>query len=89
MAKEFVNKNFSTSSDNYLIFEAASLSSFKTEDNIIQAEFYGTTSFTKILSDADNYEIKFIDDFTCSVSTIYNNIRYFLILFLAYCYKSH
>jgi len=76
----FTTLNFSTSSDNYLIFEAASLSSFKTEDNIIQAEFYGTTSFTKILSDADNYEIKFIDDFTCSVSTIYNNIRYFLVV---------
>tara|TARA_R110002020_G_scaffold109856_7_gene254138 strand:+ start:5615 stop:7963 length:2349 start_codon:yes stop_codon:yes gene_type:complete len=72
--------NFTTSSNNYLIFQAASLSSFKIENNVIESEFYGTTSFTRTLGDADNYEIKFIDDFTCNISVINNNIKYFLVV---------
>jgi hypothetical protein len=76
----FTTFNFTTSSDNYLTFADASLSSFKDTNNIINAQFYGSTSFTNILSNAGNFEITFINDFTCTVATIYNNIKYYLVL---------
>ena len=76
----YTTLNFTTSSDNYLNFRAASLSSFKNNDNIFDSEFYGSTTFTEVLSNASNFEIKFIDDFTCSISTINNNIKYFLVV---------
>ena len=83
----FTTLNFSTSSDNYLIFEAASLSSFKTEDNIIQAEFYGTTSFTKILSEGTkkwpNIEKKNFPDFSHRTLNIYDYRKFYY--YFSYC----
>ena len=78
----FTTLNFTTSGDNYLLFKPASLSSFKDTNNIYNATYYGTTTFTGILSDASNFEITFVDDFTCRVSTISanNNIRYYLVV---------
>ena len=78
----FTTLNFTTSGHNYLMFKPASLSSFKDTNNIYNATFYGTTTFTGILSDASNFEITFVDDFTCRVSTISanNNIRYYLVV---------
>ena len=78
----FTTLNFTTSGDNYLLFKPASLSGFKAGNNIYNADYYGTTTFTGILSDASNFEITFIDDFTCRVSTISasDNIRYYLIV---------
>lgn len=78
----FTTLNFTTSGDNYLLFKPAALSSFKYTNNIYNADYYGTTTFTDILSDASNFEIAFIDDFTCRVSTISasNNIRYYLVV---------
>ena len=78
----FTTFNFTTSGDNYLLFKPASLSSFQETNNIYNAENYGSTTFTGILSDASNFEITFVDDFTCRVSTISssNNIRYYLVV---------
>jgi len=78
----FTTLNFTTSGDNYLLFNPASLSGFKAGNNIYNAAYYGTTTFTGNLADASNFEITFIDDFTCRVSTISasNNIRYYLIV---------
>lgn len=76
----FTTFNFTTSSNNYLIFEKASLSSFKTENNIFNAKYYGGTSFTNTLSDASNFEISFVDDFTCNVATVVQGIKYFLVV---------
>ena len=76
----FTTFNFSTSGNNYLIFKTPSLSSFKDTNNVINAKFYGTTSVTSVLSNASDFEIKFIDDFTCSVSTIAEGKRYFLVV---------
>tara|TARA_R110001583_G_scaffold1488_3_gene11648 strand:- start:1011 stop:3377 length:2367 start_codon:yes stop_codon:yes gene_type:complete len=78
----FTTLNFTTSGHNYLLFKPASLSSFKATNNLFNATYYGTTTFTGTLSDASNFEITFVDDFTCRVSTISasNNIRYYLIV---------
>jgi len=72
--------NFTTSGNNYLQYRKASLSSFKENNTIYEAVYYGGTTFTDILSDGSNFEITFVDDFTCRVSTIYNNIRYYLVV---------
>ena len=72
--------NFSTSGNNYLLFKTPSLSSFKDTNNVNNAKFYGATSFTNILSNANNFEITFVDDFTCSVATINKGIKYFLVV---------
>ena len=76
----FTTLNFTTSSQNYLSFNTPSLSSFKDSDDIFNAEYYGKTSFTERSSQASDFEIIFIDDFICRVSTIANNIRYFLVV---------
>tara|TARA_R100000315_G_C5235432_1_gene147210 strand:+ start:4487 stop:6847 length:2361 start_codon:yes stop_codon:yes gene_type:complete len=78
----FTTLNFTTSSDNFLLFKPADITSFQSDNNIYNAEYYGSTTFTEILSDASNFEIAFVDDFTCRVSTISssNNIRYYLIV---------
>ena len=78
----FTTLNFTTSSDNYLLFRPATLSSFKETNAIHDVEFYGGTTFTSDLSDASNFDITFVDDFTCRVSTISsnNNIRYYLVV---------
>ena len=78
----FTTLNFTTSSDNYLLFRPATLSGFKETNAIHDVEFYGGTTFTSDLSDASNFDITFVDDFTCRVSTISsnNNIRYYLVV---------
>tara|TARA_R100001015_G_C4635208_1_gene204019 strand:+ start:7507 stop:9897 length:2391 start_codon:yes stop_codon:yes gene_type:complete len=78
----FTTLNFTTSANNYLLYRPASLSSFKNTNRIYDADYYGVTTFTPVLSDASNFEITFIDDFTCRVSTISssNNIRYYLVV---------
>ena len=76
----FTTLNFTTSSQNYLSFNTPSLSSFKDSDDIFNAEYYGKPSFTERNSQASDFEIIFIDDFICRVSTIANNIRYFLVV---------
>tara|TARA_R100000908_G_C3752876_1_gene147325 strand:+ start:675 stop:3014 length:2340 start_codon:yes stop_codon:yes gene_type:complete len=76
----FTTFNFTTSSENYLIYSAATLSSFKAGDDIDNSQFYGKTSFTTNRENASDFEITFIDDFICRVSTVVNNIRYFLVV---------
>tara|TARA_R100000805_G_C3625345_1_gene134069 strand:+ start:2511 stop:4862 length:2352 start_codon:yes stop_codon:yes gene_type:complete len=76
----FTTFNFSTSGNNYLIFKTPSLSSFKDTNNVINSKFYGATSVTNILSNASDFEITFVDDFTCSVATVVKGIKYFLVV---------
>ena len=76
----FTTLNFTTSSENYLSFEVPSLSTFKDNDDIFNAEFYGKTSFTELKDQASDFEITFVDDFVCRVSTVVNNTRYFLVV---------
>jgi len=76
----FTTFNFTTSSSNFLIFKNASLSAFKTSDDIDNSQFYGKTAFTPNIESASDFEITFVDDFICRVSTVVNNIRYFLIV---------
>mgnify|MGYP003659940622 CR=1 FL=1 len=42
--------------------------------------FYGATTFTTISSEASYFEINFIDDFTCRVSTVVNGTQYHLVV---------
>ena len=72
--------NFTTSSENYVHFKEASLSGFKDTDTIYNAVFYGTTTFTTKSSEASYFEIDFIDDFTCRVSTVVAGTRYHLVV---------
>ena len=78
----FTTINFTTSSDNYLLFKPASLSGFMDTNDVYNTDYYGSTTFTSILSDASNFQIDYVDDFTCRVSTISssNNIRYYLVV---------
>ena len=72
--------NFTTSSENYVKFKEASLSGFKDTNTIYNAAFYGATTFTPTSSEASYFEVDFIDDFTCRVSTVVNNARYYLVV---------
>ena len=76
----FTTLNFTTSSENYLIYEAPSLSSFKDNNDIYNAEFFGKTSFSELKDDANDFEITFVDDFICRVSTVVDGVRYFLVV---------
>jgi len=76
----FTTFNFTTSSDNYLIYSTPKLSAFKDGDDIDNSQFYGKTSFSINKDNANDFEITFIDDFTCRVSTVVDNIRYFLVV---------
>ena len=59
----FTTFNFTTSSSNFLIFKNASLSAFKTSDDIDNSQFYGKTAFTPNIESASDFEITFVDDF--------------------------
>jgi len=77
----FTTLNFTTSGNNYLLFKPATIEGFKNNNTIYDATYYGGTTFTTVLSDASNFEITFVDDFTCRVSTLSsNNIRYYLVV---------
>ena len=76
----FTTLNFTTSSENYLTFKIPTLSTFKDNDDIFNADFYGKTSFTELKDQANDFEITFVDDFICRVSTVVDNTRYFLVV---------
>tara|TARA_R110002020_G_scaffold278012_4_gene493424 strand:- start:3778 stop:6147 length:2370 start_codon:yes stop_codon:yes gene_type:complete len=81
-ASYFTTFNFTASSDHYVLFKPADITSFRDTNDVDNLEYYGSTTFTNVLSDASDFEIEFIDDFTCRVSTLSsnNNIRYYLVV---------
>ena len=70
--------NFGFSAAAFCSFKQASLSTFKIENNIFEADNYGTTVISP--DEGDVFEIELIDDFNCRVATRVNNIRYFLVV---------
>jgi len=70
--------NFGFSANAFCSFKQASLSTFKIENNIYEAENYGTATINP--SEGSVFEIELIDDFNCRVATRVNNIRYFLVV---------
>jgi len=72
--------NFAESGGKYLTFKSALTGSFKETNNFVNLDFYGGTGYTNILSSANNFEVKIIDDFTCRVSVLVNNLRYYLVV---------
>tara|TARA_R100000664_G_C2759116_1_gene148556 strand:+ start:8 stop:2323 length:2316 start_codon:yes stop_codon:yes gene_type:complete len=70
--------NFGFSASAFCKFKQASLSTFKIENKIFEAENYGTASIDSVSGDI--FEIELIDDFNCRVATRVNNIRYFLVV---------
>ena len=71
--------NFAESANEYLVFRPALSASFREDNNMFNKRFYGGTTFTTQLSDSSNFEVKLIDDFTCRVSIMSNNTRYYLV----------
>ena len=47
---------------------------------ILLSRFFGGTAYTSILSNANNFEVTIVDDFKCRVSTIIDNLRYYLVV---------
>ncbi len=70
-----------TGGGNYLKFVKNIRSSFfKTDDDIVNLQFYGATGFSNNQNDSSNlFNIEFIDDFYCSVSYVDNNKTYYLV----------
>ena len=71
--------NFAESANEYLVFRPALSASFKANNDMFNKRFYGGSTFTTELSDSNNFEITLIDDFTCRVSVMSNNTRYYLV----------
>ena len=71
--------NFAQSGGKYLSYRKPLSASFKEKNNTFNIRFYGGTTFTTKLSDSSNFEIKLIDDFTCRISILVDNTRYFLV----------
>ena len=72
--------NFAQSGGKYLVFKPASSAAFKENNNMYNMRFYGGSEFTSVLTDGDNFEIKLIDDFTCRISVVVDNTRYYLVV---------
>ena len=72
--------NFAESGGKYLAFKPALSGSFKETNNFVNLDFYGGTAYTSILSNANNFEVTIVDDFKCRVSTIIDNLRYYLVV---------
>ena len=70
--------NFGFSATAFCVFKPASLSTFKIENKIYEADNYGTAEIST--KGGDVFEIELIDDFTCRVATRVNNLRYFLVV---------
>jgi len=80
-SKIFTTLNFCNTTlagGSFLTFQPPASEFFANNNIRDQEEFYGRTAITKIEDDADNFEISIIDDFTCRVSYIENNYRYYL-----------
>ena len=72
--------NFAESGGKYLTFKPALTGSFKESNNFVNYGFFGGTAYTNVLSNANNFEIDIIDDFTCRVSVLIDNLRYYLVV---------
>ena len=72
--------NFAQSGNAFLQFNFATTDAFKEDNTINVGEFYGYTSITDKKEDASVFEISIIDDFTCTVATYVNNLRYYLVV---------
>ena len=70
--------NFGISANAYCKFKSASISSFRLQNIIYEAENYGTAKI--VPDDGDVFEIELVDDFTCRVATRVNDLRYFLVV---------
>lgn len=70
--------NFGFSSGAFCKFKSASISSFKLENKIYEAENYGVPEI--VYSNGDVFEIDLVDNFNCRVSTRINDLRYFLVV---------
>jgi len=70
--------SFGFSANAFCSFKPASLSTFKIENNIYEAENYGIATINP--NRGSVFEIELIDDFNCRVATRVNNIRYFLVV---------
>ena len=71
--------NFAESANEYLVFRPALSASFKENNDMFNQRFYGGTSFTTQLSDSNNFEITLLSDFTCRVSIMSDDTRYYLV----------
>jgi hypothetical protein len=76
-AKYTSTLNFSFSGSAFCKFQSASLSTFRLQNIIYEAENYGTAVTS---ADGDVFEIELIDNFTCRIATRRNNLRYFLVV---------
>ena len=70
--------NFGFSASAFCKFKTASLSSFKLENIIYEADNYGTPVIDPLSGDV--FEITLVDEFTCRVATRRDNIRYFMVV---------
>jgi|TARA_R110002020_G_scaffold137052_4_gene305732 hypothetical protein len=70
--------NFGFSSNAFCKFKPASLSTFRLQNVIYEADNYGTAIIDPVSGSV--FEIELIDTFTCRVATRVNNIRYFLVV---------
>jgi len=70
--------NFGVTGNAFCGFRNASISSFRLENVIYEAENYGTAAVSQLSGDV--FEIELVDNFTCRVGIRKNNIRYFLVV---------
>ena len=70
--------NFGFSGVAFCNFKVASLSTFKLQNIIYEADNYGTAVISELSGDV--FEIELVNDFVCRVATRQNNLRYFLVV---------
>ena len=70
--------SFGFSGNAFCNFKVASLSTFKLQNVIYEADNYGTAEISELSGDV--FEIELVDDFICRVATRRNNLRYFLVV---------